>query len=103
MVKFKGLGEVTVTTAGTPVPLIETEVITPGCAIMCLSTNVGKIYVGGADLSSTTRGVELDPGEVLEIQGPQIGGNQEEFDLSEIYIDSESNGDKVIVSYFTRG
>lgn len=101
-VKLTGLGYVTIATAGTPVPLSATQILTPGCLIQAATTNTGLVYVGGSDLDGTHRGIELPPGAAIEVEGPMIGSMLEEFDLSQIKVDAATNGDKVLVSYFTR-
>jgi hypothetical protein len=101
-VRFKGLGYVVVTTAGTAVPISSTPIISAGCSIRALPSNTGVIYVGGADLNSLTRGAELGAGDAIEIVGPQIGGTEEEIDLSQIYVDASVSGEQVIVNYFIR-
>lgn len=101
-VKYRGLGYVTVTTAGTPVPLASTDIRAAGCLIQAASTNAGVLYVGGDDLTSLLRGCEISPGDAISIDGPMIGGIEEEFMLSEVKIDAATSGDKVLVSYFIR-
>lgn len=102
MVEIKGLGYVTVDSAGTAVPLSATQIITPGCLIQAAKTNVGIIYVGGASLDANSRAVELSPGEAVEVVGPGISGSEEELNLAQIKVDAATNGDKVLVSYFIR-
>jgi hypothetical protein len=102
MVKLKGLGYVTVSSSGTPVPLSSSSVRTAACHIQADPSNTGVIYVGGVNLDATHRGVVLSPDRGTEITGPHIRGIEEEFDLSEVYIDAATSGDKVIVSYFER-
>lgn len=103
MVEFKGLGYVTVATAGTPVPVSSTQIITPGCLIQAAKTNSGLIYVGGANLNGTTgRAHEISAGEAVEIVGPGISGSEEEINLAQLKIDAANDGDKVLVSYFIR-
>lgn len=101
-IKLMGLGDVTVASAGTPVPLSASQIISPGCSIRAKATNTGNVYVGGTNLSSSTRAAELGPGDAIEIVGPQIGGTEEELDLAQIYVDAANSGDKVTVAYFTR-
>lgn len=101
-VDFKGLGDITVVTAGTRVQLTATSTMTPGCAIAAKATNTGNIYIGDSNVAATTAGAVVRPGETIEITGPQIGGTEEEFDLSRIYIDAGTSGDKVTVGYFAR-
>lgn len=102
MVDFKGLGDITVSSAGTPVQVSATQILTPGCAITAKATNTGNIYVFGSGQTSSAAGAEVRPGESIEITGPQIGGTEDEFDLSRIYIDAATSGDKVTVAYFAR-
>ena len=102
MVKWQGLGYVTVTVAGTPVPVSASQIIAPGCLIQAAKSNTGVIYAGGTDLDATHRGIELGPGEAVEIVGPGISGSEEEINLAQIYVDAATSGDKVVVSYFTR-
>lgn len=102
-VKMKGLGYVTVTVAGTPVPVSATQIISAGCLIQAATTNTGLIYVGGSNLSGVTgRALEITPGSAIEIVGPDIRGIQEEIDLADIRVDAATSGDKVVVTYFTR-
>ena len=100
-VDLRGLNT-TVAAAGTPVPVSATSIKAPGCTIRANPTNVGTIYVGGVNLGLNTRAAELNAGDAIEIVGPNIGGTEEEIDLSKIYIDSSSSGDKVTVAYFVR-
>jgi hypothetical protein len=101
-VEFKGLGYVTVVSAGTPVVLSASKIMVAGCLIQAPSTNAGVVYVGGADLDATQRAAELSPGSAIEIVGPSIRGIEEEFDLARIKVDAANSGDKVSVSYFIR-
>lgn len=103
MVELKGLGYVTVTTAGTPVPISATQIVTPGCLIQAAKTNTGLIYLGGTNLSgSNGRAHEIAAGEAIEIVGPGISGSEEEINLAQLRIDAANDGDKVLVSYFIR-
>ena len=103
-VDLKGLGAVTVVTAGTAVPLSATQIITPNVVVQALSTNTGKIFVGGSNVSNSANyAAALQPGESLEITGPVAAGSkEEEVDLSRIYIDASSSGDQASVGYFAR-
>ena len=80
-------GRKVVATAGTQLAL-GTALGTPihsGIHIKAEDTNTGYIYVGDADVSSTT-GFQLAPGEAVFV---------EINDLAKLYIDCSVNGDGV--------
>ena len=101
MVKLNGLGLVTVAAAATPEPLTANQILTPGASIQAPATNSGNVRVGTSDVASNFAG-ELRPGESMEITGPLIRGIEEEFDLQDVYIDVDTDGDGVIVGYWER-
>lgn len=101
MVKLNGLGLVTVASASTPEPLSATQIRTPGASIQAPATNSGNVRVGSSDVASAWAG-ELRPGEAMEITGPLLRGIEEEFSLSDIYVDVDEDGDGVIVGYWER-
>ncbi len=101
MVKIKGLGTVTVATAGTPVQLSATSVIVAGLTIRAEAGNAGTILLGDSEVS-TEPGARLNAGDVIDISGPNIRGIEEEFDLSDMWIDATANGCQVTVAYITR-
>lgn len=78
-------GSVTVTTAGTRVQVSGTTVPIDSVYVKSKAANAGKIYLGGASVSATV-GLELSPGE-----GVYITVNN----LTALYVDSASNGDKI--------
>lgn len=83
-------GQTTVTTAGTAVPLISTELRSNGSlAIRALSTNTGVVYIGndGANDVSSSTGFELSAEDILVFE--YVG------DLRSIYVDAATDGDKV--------
>ena len=80
-------GQVTVSTPGTRVALGEaTDIIS--IVVKAKSTNVGNIYIGGSDVTSSN-GFILEPGDAISFD---ITG------LASIYIDADNAGDGV--SYF---
>lgn len=101
MVKLKGLGLVTVTTAGTPVRLSATSVIVAGLAIRAEANNAGTILLGNSDVT-TAYGAKLNAGDAIDIAGPNIRGIEEELDLKDIWIDATANNCSVTVLYLTR-
>lgn len=74
----------TVTTAGTRVQLASNSV-SGGFILQAPSTNTGLIYVGGATVSSTVFGAELQPGQSTSVFVSNT---------NLIYIDTSVNGSK---------
>lgn len=101
-VKLQGLGNVSVTTAGSRVQLSATSIITPGIVIKARTTNTGAVYVGHSNVAATTAAFIMAPGDAVEIVGPMVRGIEEEFDISDIYLDSAVNGEGVTVGYLSR-
>lgn len=83
---------ITVTTAGTAVPISTTEEHVHSISIQAQSDNSGVLYVGDSSVASTT-GQELGAGEVYVINAFDKPYNLEELDLQDIYIDAATNGD----------
>lgn len=82
-------GAKVVTTAGTAVALEDGTVdLVRGLTIIALSTNTGRIFLGGADVDSSTN-VGLNPGDALNLNGPNG------LKLSDTYIDAAVNGEGV--------
>lgn len=84
-------GSQTVTTAGTAVALVASgDTIWHSVTIVAKGNNGGQVYVGGSDVdSNTNRG--LDANDVLNMQ-PHLAHY---IDLSDIYIDVDTNGEGV--------
>lgn len=102
MVQLQGLGNVVVVTSGTAVPLSAVQILTPAASLQAPATNTGNIRFGGPDCASNPAGI-LRPGESVEITGPRAAGDSdEEYSLSEIYIDADIDGEGVVVGYFAR-
>jgi hypothetical protein len=89
----------TVTTAGTEVQVSSGVLTVRSCVIQALAANAGKIYVGGSDVDST-HGAHLSPGASLTLEAP--GDPTAYIDLTNVYVDAETNGDKVNVLYLER-
>lgn len=100
-VELKGLGLVTVASSAAPAQVSATSIRTPGASLQAPAANTGNIRIGNSAVS-TTYAVELRPGECVEITGPLIRGMEDEFDLSQIYIDVDVNGEGAIVAYWAR-
>ena len=79
--------EKTVSTAGTAVALSSTQRV-KSVTVIAKTANTGQVYVGGSDIASTTND-GLAPGDALEI------GAENWLDLSDIYVDVDTNGEGV--------
>lgn len=98
--KLKTFPAVTVTTAGTRVPLFPTETMVYSATIVSKASNTGIQYVGDVTVASAN-GIEILPGECAEFGTPPKG--QDQFDLSQIYVNSSTNGAEFRVIAWTRG
>jgi len=78
-------GQMAVTAAGTAEALAGTQALRRGVLVKALSTNTGKVYVGGEDVDSAT-GFELDFGDMTYI---------EIDDLAKVYVDAAEDGEGV--------
>lgn len=97
--KLYTLPKVTVTTAGTPVPLTTNNGLAVSSLIITASSgNVGSCFIGDSSVDSTN-GEELAAGDSMEISADILRGTNYELFLSSIYVDSEQNGDSVTVQY----
>ena len=79
--------EKTVTNSGTAVALSESRRV-KALTIIAKAGNTGQVYVGGADISTSTND-GLDAGEVINFQS--VGW----FDLADVYIDADTDGEGV--------
>lgn len=94
---------VTVTTAGTAVPLSATQIFASTIVIEADTLNTGNIYWGGVDVSATkgnTLVAEQSNTLTADLLRYDLShGNNQKLDLSQIYVDADTNGNKVRVSY----
>lgn len=99
--------DVTVTTAGTAVPISATPLYVTDFEIYIPSANAGaNCYVGDSGVDNTwiprakSNSYNFTHGTgVLSGLGHQAVA---EFDLSRVYVDADSNGDSVVVQYLKR-
>lgn len=97
--KIKQLSVVTIASAGTAVQVTSQDISTPAAYVQADSLNTGKVYVGDADVDSTN-GIELAAGESVTLDGTAfLRGDATKFILSDIWVDTATNGNKVRVSY----
>lgn len=99
---------VTVTTAGTRVQVNSSTAIKPASIYFeALGSNTGYIYIGLSDVSSTKYiaklGVTSSVGQGFSLTAAGAGGlykgGGQGIQLSDLYVDSSVNGEKVQVTY----
>jgi hypothetical protein len=101
-VKLVNPAAITVTTAGTRVQLSATSITTTEITITGDTANSGTIYVGDSNVSSTRYMYALAAGETVAIMAPSIRGNQEDYDLSDFWVDASENTQKAQIAYVGR-
>lgn len=101
MLQLFSLPTVNVASGGVAYPLTATQVFAASISLQADFNNVGRISVGGEDVTTTT-GIQLAPGDSCVIEYPSSAKFTDEFDLSKIYITSASANDKVRVIYMKR-
>lgn len=91
---------VTVTTAGTAVPLQATRAPAAWAIIQAAKGNTGSVYVGGqpspTNGTTTTNTIELAKGDSLSLPAMGIA---EPYDLAGVFVNSDTSGDKVRIVY----
>lgn len=100
-VRIKTIAEVTVTTAGTRVPLSVASVLVYAVSVQSYRTNTGYQYIGD-DTVSSANGYEFAPSDVAEIEPPLGSKEPQQFDLKDIYVDATVNNSKFRVVAWIR-
>lgn len=95
--KSKILAPVTIDTAGTREAITALELGALSVVIQADSLNTGKIYVGDSTVTSAN-GIEVAAGEAFVLT-PAEG--DKEVILSDIYVDTETNGNVVRIQYLS--
>jgi hypothetical protein len=99
------LGKVTVTTAGTIKRATATATYCINYMVEPLPSNSGKIYIGGSDMVVATGvGVRaylpIPHANVVSAYSPGRGEHgQMSYNLADLYIDAEVNGEGVYIAY----
>lgn len=89
-------------TAGTPVPISASRLLTKSVSVESDNTNAQPLYVGDSTVDAVTtpkRGNRLSKGEIW---GMSIEYHKEYIDLSTIYIDTALSGQIAQVSYMKK-
>lgn len=97
----------TVTTAGTRVQVTaDTDIKPVAVYFEALASNTGQIYIGGSNVSSSVYMARLTIPSTTSapswtLSSPNPGGRigSTGIQLSDLYVDSSVNGDKVQVTY----
>ena len=93
--------QVVVTTAGTRQQLSATAILADNVSIQANPANTGLIYVGDNTVSSTHCWI-LSAGQFLSLEGSRRRDGSDWLDLSTIYVDAATSGDKVQWGYLKR-
>lgn len=101
--KYLTLDPVTVTTAGTPVVLSSSVIYASSIILEGDTLNTGNCYWGDSNVSAT-KGNSIKAEQPYAITADLMRhdlshGNNQKLDMSQIYIDADTNGNKVRVSY----
>jgi hypothetical protein len=100
-VKLQTVSSVTTAVDNTAISLSASQVLTTTLTVQAEATNTESVFVGGSSVT-TASGLELEPGDVMEIEGPNTRGITEEFDVQDCYIISTTAGQKVRLAGFQR-
>lgn len=98
MLKLRTLADKTVAAAGTAEPISATSIKARAVYIQGLDTNTNDVYVGDSNVAAG-RGIQLDSRVRVKFTAEGPGSSAEFFDLSEIYIDVDTNGEGVKITY----
>jgi hypothetical protein len=91
----------TLALAGTAQKLSAAEIAVEAILIFADATNVGTIYLGGTGVTSSN-GIPLTAGQEIPIYTDRAHGATADIDMSTIYINGDSTGDKVRIIYMKR-
>jgi hypothetical protein len=97
MHKIVTLPPITVVSAGTRVKIDAAAQDVKGVIVQADSANTGKIFVGDITVTSSN-GFTLNAREALAID-PASPNNPAEMDISTIYVDSDTSGSIVRITY----
>ncbi len=99
--RIYSLTPIVITIGSTAYPISATSIIASSITIQADYNNVGRISVGGSDLT-INNGIQIEKGESAVVEYPTSGNYTDEFDLSLVYITSASAGDTARITYIKR-
>lgn len=100
-IKVATLPVITVSSANTAVALHSTTLYATSITIQAEYTNVGNVAIGDSNVTALN-GLELPPGDAAEITADNTKVGSEEFDVSQIFVNSSTSGNKVRIAVFKR-
>lgn len=90
----------TLVASGTPQQVAEVQTITRSWLIEAYNGNTGNVYISGSEATATsTTGHRLAPGEAIEYVRDNFEIIDVYTDLSDVWFDGDTAGNKLIVSY----
>lgn len=92
---------VNIPTAGTRVQISASETPIDSVVIQAQASNTGLVWVGDSDVAAN-RGIELSPGQAITLTAETIGKAGDEYILSDVWVDTATNGNDVNVAYSKR-
>lgn len=97
------IATVIATTAGTAVRVNAAVTSVTSVYLETLAANVGTIYVGLSNVSSSLYMCALSASKGFNLSaGGNFGGFGSEIDLSSLWVVGSNSGDKIQVTYLTR-
>lgn len=99
---LKQLSAQNLTSAGTAQRISSTSILCQYVKITALAANTGATYVGSSAVTSANS-APIAAGASVEFYAPQApGGGADDMDLKEIYWDSATTGNDIVVTYLQR-
>lgn len=92
---------ITVAAAGTAVTISATEIPVTSVIIEADASNTGNIYIGDSSVDATN-GITAVPGESINVSTDDIPRQADEFILSDIFVDADTNDNKARIAYVKR-
>lgn len=77
------------------------RIVTPIAIIQADPDNTNYIYVGSSSVSSSL-GIQLAPGATYSLTGPSIRGSDNNVDLSDWYIATDTAGNDARIQYLVK-
>ena len=96
-----GTVSTTVATAGTAVKTTTTKLLVRNFTVCAVTGNTGNIFIGGSTVSATL-GVPLAPAACHVFSSGGTGVAVDNYDLSSLWLDTATNGNKAIIIYAKR-
>lgn len=101
VVSLKTLSQPSLTSAGTAQAITAGTETARSIIIYASKSNTGAVYIGSSDASSKlATGINLAPGEAYAFDGDNANGTMKMIQLSSIFFDGATTGNKLVVQYF---